>query len=66
MLPLTMKFRAYIVWGAVLRKKKEYGFKTKAEKDAFLLGVSEHDGYMEATVYNDKEDWDTIKIEGDD
>ena len=36
----------------------EYSFETKAEKDAFLLGIDESDGWFGYDLYDDG--WDVV------
>lgn len=59
------KYRARVVWGTEATPRHPlprcrarahyYDFHTQAELDAFLLGVNEADGWMEARILQDDE-----------
>lgn len=55
------KHRVYVVWGDQKIVKSEYEFDTEKEKDAFVYGINEADGYMGAIIYDKKEDWELVK-----
>ena len=57
------KFKTWVVWGTPLTIRDrgedsiaEYGFRTKAELDAFRLGLAEHDGWESCNPADSRED----------
>jgi hypothetical protein len=49
----------YVVWGEHIDEESspsEYRFKTQGELDAFLLGVDEASGWMEAATFDSEEE----------
>lgn len=56
------KFKVYVVWGKVHQKKAQYSFNTLGEKQAFVKGVEETVGWMDAVTYDDKKEWQEVEI----
>ena len=56
------KFKVYVVWGKAFQKKSKYSFNTLAEKKAFVKGINESVGWMDAVTYDDKKEWQDVEI----
>jgi hypothetical protein len=48
-------FKCKVMWGETPTVLNEYGFATKAERDAFLFGINEADGWLGSDVATPEE-----------
>ena len=46
-------YKLYVIWGKTDHSKKNYTFKTLAEKNAFIKGVNEMYGWNDVEFYDD-------------
>jgi 16S rRNA G1207 methylase RsmC len=54
--------KVYVVWGDTPMAKSEYEFDTIEEKNAFIYGINEADGYFSGLIIEDKKIWEDYKL----
>lgn len=54
--------KVYVVWGDTPMAKSEYEFKTLEEKNAFIYGINESDGYFSGLILDTKKEWEEYEL----